>query len=285
MAFYEHVQAYYVAEAKCVKAHRSSLNKTTHQLLFVRHFFKLGFYYELRGGGSVSLATSVAAATPAAVIAARAALPPTSSSSVASGPSSVAGVGVGGGVAGVAGASSLAPARSASPATFNAVSLSGPPTQPSSMPASSSLSTSASASSGPAQELRASMIGDANNAKKYYLKAYQSVLDMRMLDTHLLEAKTLAGFINYKVFIHLTHSANIVLSLIVFTFLACFSFLKLKHISIMFDVGIDLQAVLQLEHCRRGNQPVSQARRQLQTQSGDAGARVRTFGLAREAVR
>ena len=276
MAFYEHVQAYYVAEAKCVKAHRSSLNKTTHQLLFVRHFFKLGFYYELRGGGSVSLATSTAAAAPAAVIAARAALPPSSSS--ASGPSSVVGVGGGGGLAGVAGASSLAPARSASPATFNAVSLSGPPTQPSSMPASSSSSTAASASSGPAQELRASMIGDANNAKKYYLKAYQSVLDMRMLDTHLLEAKTLAGFINYKVFTHFTHGKY------------CFSIFyifKLKYnlIPIPFtsmpDVGIDLQAVLQLEHCRRGSQPVSQARRQLQTQSGDAGARVRTFGLAR----
>ena len=171
MAFYEHVQAYYVAEAKCVKAHRSSLNKTTHQLLFVRHFFKLGFYYELRGGGSVSLATSTAAAAPAAAIAARAALPPTSSSTSSSGPSTSGPSGV----AGVPGA----PARSASPATFAASTLSGPPSQPASVSTSSSAAASASAASGPGQELRSSMIGDANNAKKYYLKAYQSVLEMR----------------------------------------------------------------------------------------------------------
>ncbi|KAL3856772.1 hypothetical protein ACJMK2_011491 [Sinanodonta woodiana] len=47
-AFYDLSQSYYHGEAKKVKAHRDFLNKTTHQLLFVRHQFKIAFYNELK---------------------------------------------------------------------------------------------------------------------------------------------------------------------------------------------------------------------------------------------
>ncbi|XP_071508821.1 trafficking protein particle complex subunit 11-like [Diadema antillarum] len=47
-AFYELTQAYYHGEARRVKAHKEFLNKTTHQLLFVRHAFKIGFFNELK---------------------------------------------------------------------------------------------------------------------------------------------------------------------------------------------------------------------------------------------
>ena len=47
-AFYELAQSYYHSEARKVKAHKEFLNKTTHQLLFVRHQFKIAFYNELK---------------------------------------------------------------------------------------------------------------------------------------------------------------------------------------------------------------------------------------------
>jgi len=47
-AFYELAQSYYHSEARRVKAHKEFLNKTTHQLLFVRHQFKIAFYNELK---------------------------------------------------------------------------------------------------------------------------------------------------------------------------------------------------------------------------------------------
>ncbi|XP_028815392.1 trafficking protein particle complex subunit 11 [Denticeps clupeoides] len=47
-AFYEHAQTYYYTEIRRVKSHKEFLNKTTHQLLFVRHQFKTGFFSELK---------------------------------------------------------------------------------------------------------------------------------------------------------------------------------------------------------------------------------------------
>lgn len=47
-AFYELAQTYYHNEAKLVKSHKEYLNKNTHQYLFVRHQFKMGFLYELK---------------------------------------------------------------------------------------------------------------------------------------------------------------------------------------------------------------------------------------------
>ncbi|XP_022103870.1 trafficking protein particle complex subunit 11-like [Acanthaster planci] len=47
-AFYELTQGYYHTEARRVKAHREFLNRTTHQLLFVRHAFKFAFFSELK---------------------------------------------------------------------------------------------------------------------------------------------------------------------------------------------------------------------------------------------
>ncbi|XP_055034495.2 trafficking protein particle complex subunit 11 isoform X2 [Misgurnus anguillicaudatus] len=47
-AFYEHAQTYYYNEIRRVKSHKEFLNKTTHQLLFVRHQFKMGFFSELK---------------------------------------------------------------------------------------------------------------------------------------------------------------------------------------------------------------------------------------------
>ncbi|CAG2258149.1 TRAPPC11 [Mytilus edulis] len=46
--FYELAQSYYHSEARKVKSHRDFLNKTTHQLLFVRHQFKIAFFNELK---------------------------------------------------------------------------------------------------------------------------------------------------------------------------------------------------------------------------------------------
>nr|XP_002122142.1 trafficking protein particle complex subunit 11-like [Ciona intestinalis] len=46
-AFYELSQVYYRTEARRVKAHKEFLNKTTHQLLFPRHQFKIGFFNEM----------------------------------------------------------------------------------------------------------------------------------------------------------------------------------------------------------------------------------------------
>ncbi|KAL4704139.1 hypothetical protein ACJJTC_012955 [Scirpophaga incertulas] len=47
-AFYDIAQNYYHHETKNIKQHKDHLNKTTHQYLFVRHQFKLGFYNELK---------------------------------------------------------------------------------------------------------------------------------------------------------------------------------------------------------------------------------------------
>ncbi|XP_072035114.1 trafficking protein particle complex subunit 11-like [Amphiura filiformis] len=47
-AFYELAQGYYHTEARRVKAHKEFLNRTTHQLLFVRHAFKIAFFNELK---------------------------------------------------------------------------------------------------------------------------------------------------------------------------------------------------------------------------------------------
>lgn len=47
-AFYDIAQNYYHYEMKAVKQHREHLNKTTHQYLFVRHQFKLGYLNELK---------------------------------------------------------------------------------------------------------------------------------------------------------------------------------------------------------------------------------------------
>jgi hypothetical protein len=50
-AFYDLAQNYYHHEARNIKAHRDHLNKTTHQYLFVRHLFKIGFLNELKQDG------------------------------------------------------------------------------------------------------------------------------------------------------------------------------------------------------------------------------------------
>lgn len=47
-AFYELALSYYQHEIKHVKSHKDHLNKTTHQYLFVRHAFKMGFFYEMK---------------------------------------------------------------------------------------------------------------------------------------------------------------------------------------------------------------------------------------------
>ncbi|EDO31414.1 predicted protein [Nematostella vectensis] len=47
-AFYELGQSYYHGEGRRVKAHKEFLNKSTHQLLLVRHQFKVAFFNELR---------------------------------------------------------------------------------------------------------------------------------------------------------------------------------------------------------------------------------------------
>lgn len=47
-AFYELSQTYYHGESRKVKSHKDFLNKTTHQLLFVRHQFKVAFFNELK---------------------------------------------------------------------------------------------------------------------------------------------------------------------------------------------------------------------------------------------
>nr|XP_022918044.1 trafficking protein particle complex subunit 11 [Onthophagus taurus] len=47
-AFYDLGQTFYHQEARNIKSHREHLNKSTHQYLFVRHQFKMGFLNELR---------------------------------------------------------------------------------------------------------------------------------------------------------------------------------------------------------------------------------------------
>lgn len=47
-AFYDIAQTFYANEARTVKQHKELLNKSQHQLLFVRHQFKIAFYNELK---------------------------------------------------------------------------------------------------------------------------------------------------------------------------------------------------------------------------------------------
>lgn len=47
-AFFEFAQTYYHNKAKKVKSHKEHLNKNSHQYLFVRHNFKMGFLNELK---------------------------------------------------------------------------------------------------------------------------------------------------------------------------------------------------------------------------------------------
>ncbi|EFA10428.2 Trafficking protein particle complex subunit 11-like Protein [Tribolium castaneum] len=47
-AFYEFAQSYYHNEIKTIRSHKEHLNKSSHQYLFVRHQFKMGFLYELK---------------------------------------------------------------------------------------------------------------------------------------------------------------------------------------------------------------------------------------------
>ncbi|XP_024945200.1 trafficking protein particle complex subunit 11 [Cephus cinctus] len=47
-AFYDLAQNFYHHEYRIVKGHRDQLNKTSHQYLFVRHQFKMGFLNELK---------------------------------------------------------------------------------------------------------------------------------------------------------------------------------------------------------------------------------------------
>ncbi|KAF8568213.1 hypothetical protein P879_04094, partial [Paragonimus westermani] len=47
--------SYYHQRAKKVKAHKDSLNKTSHQLLFVRHEFKIAFFGELKQDQALAL--------------------------------------------------------------------------------------------------------------------------------------------------------------------------------------------------------------------------------------
>lgn len=54
-AFYELAQAYYHGEARKVKSHKDFLNKTTHQLLFVRHQFKVAFFNEMKQDTSTAI--------------------------------------------------------------------------------------------------------------------------------------------------------------------------------------------------------------------------------------
>ncbi|CAB3373976.1 Hypothetical predicted protein [Cloeon dipterum] len=47
-AFYDLAQSFYNQKVRTVRGHRDHLNKTTHQYLFVRHQFKMGFLNELK---------------------------------------------------------------------------------------------------------------------------------------------------------------------------------------------------------------------------------------------
>lgn len=47
-ALYDLAQNYYHLEVRNIKSHRDHLNKTTHQYLFIRHQFKMGFLNELK---------------------------------------------------------------------------------------------------------------------------------------------------------------------------------------------------------------------------------------------
>ncbi|CAL8107133.1 unnamed protein product [Calicophoron daubneyi] len=53
--FHDMAANYYHLRAKKVKSHKDSLNKATHQLLFVRHEFKIAFYRELKQDQALAL--------------------------------------------------------------------------------------------------------------------------------------------------------------------------------------------------------------------------------------
>ncbi len=54
-ALSELAKLYYQHECKVIKAHRELLNKTTHQLLYVRHQFKIAFFSELKQDPNTAL--------------------------------------------------------------------------------------------------------------------------------------------------------------------------------------------------------------------------------------
>jgi len=54
-AFYEIVQSFYSEKAKFVKQHKELLNKSQHQLLYIRHQFKVAFFSELKQDISLAL--------------------------------------------------------------------------------------------------------------------------------------------------------------------------------------------------------------------------------------
>ena len=54
-ALYDLAKMYYQHEVKLVKSRRDLLNKTTHQLLYVRHQFKMAFFSELKQDPSTAL--------------------------------------------------------------------------------------------------------------------------------------------------------------------------------------------------------------------------------------
>lgn len=50
--FIESSQSYYANEIRLVKKHKETLNNITHQLLHIRHQFKVGFFSELKQDAS-----------------------------------------------------------------------------------------------------------------------------------------------------------------------------------------------------------------------------------------
>jgi trafficking protein particle complex subunit 11 len=53
-AFYDLAQSFYHQKVRTIRSHRDHLNKTTHQYLFVRHQFKMGFLNELKQDAAVA---------------------------------------------------------------------------------------------------------------------------------------------------------------------------------------------------------------------------------------
>ncbi|XP_067935150.1 trafficking protein particle complex subunit 11-like [Watersipora subatra] len=54
-AFYELAQNYFTTSIRRVQAHRDYLNRTTHQMLFIRHQFKVAFFNELKQDRQIAL--------------------------------------------------------------------------------------------------------------------------------------------------------------------------------------------------------------------------------------
>ena len=47
-AFYKKALQYYSSQIQTVKSHKEMLNKQLHQLLLIRHQFKVAFYTEMK---------------------------------------------------------------------------------------------------------------------------------------------------------------------------------------------------------------------------------------------